>query len=73
MVMPHVKEDAEILRVHPQKGSTNLHQDCDIMINHIRAINNKRLVKKKKPSFSEWLLKVDFKLLNYGILLENFC
>jgi mRNA interferase MazF len=29
-----------------EKGMANLHQDCDIMIDQIRAIDNKRLLKK---------------------------
>jgi len=41
-----VKKDAEILRVHLKKGTSNLHQPCDIMIDQIRAIDNNRLIKK---------------------------
>lgn len=41
-----VIKDAEILRVHLKKGMSNLHQDCDIMIDQIRAIDNKRFIKK---------------------------
>jgi len=42
----NVQIDSEILRVHLEKGMAQLHQDCDIMIDQIRAIDNKRLVKK---------------------------
>ena len=42
----NVKKDSDILRVHLKKGESNLHQNCDIMIDQIRAIDNKRLVKK---------------------------
>ena len=45
-VTTNVKKDSEILRVHIKKGSANLQQDCDIMIDQIRAIDNKRLIKK---------------------------
>lgn len=45
-VTTNVKQDAEILRVHLKKGMANLRQDCDIMIDQLRAIDNKRLVKK---------------------------
>ena len=38
--------EADILRVHLKKGMANLHENCDIMIDQIRAIDNKRLVKK---------------------------
>jgi mRNA interferase MazF len=42
----NVKKDSEILRVHLKKGVSNLHQDWDIMIDQIRAVDNKRLSKK---------------------------
>jgi mRNA interferase MazF len=45
-VTANIKKDAEILRVHLKKGITKLHQDCDIMIDQIRTIDNKRLIKK---------------------------
>ena len=35
-----------ILRVFVPKGTANLLQDCDIMIDQIRVIDNKRLIKK---------------------------
>ena len=45
-ITTNVKKDAEILRVHLKKGTGNLHQPCDIMIDQIRAIDNKRLTKR---------------------------
>ena len=45
-ITTNVKKDSEILRVHLKKGTANLHQDCDIMIDQVRAIDNKRLIKK---------------------------
>lgn len=42
----NVKKDSEILRVHLKKGTANLNQACDIMIDQIRAIDNKRLTKR---------------------------
>jgi len=42
----NVEKEAEILRVHLKKGMANLHESCDIMIDQVRAIDNKRLVKK---------------------------
>lgn len=42
----NIKKGSEILRVHLKKGMANLDQNCDIMIDQIRAIDNKRLVKK---------------------------
>ena len=45
-ITTNVKKDVEILRIHLKKGIANLNQDCDIMFDQIRAIDNKRLVKK---------------------------
>ena len=45
-ITTNVKKDSEILRVFLKKGTANLHQDCDIMIDQVRAIDNKRLIKK---------------------------
>jgi mRNA interferase MazF len=42
----NLTSDADILRVSVGKGIANLHQDCDIMIDQIRAIDNKRLLRK---------------------------
>lgn len=45
-ITTNVKEESEILRVHIKKGTSNLMQDCDIMIDQIRTIDNKRLIRK---------------------------
>ena len=45
-ITTNVKRDSQILRVHLKKGISKLQQDCDIMIDQIRAIDNKRLIKK---------------------------
>ncbi|MBE9467503.1 MAG: type II toxin-antitoxin system PemK/MazF family toxin [Bacteroidetes bacterium] len=45
-ISTNVKKESEILRVHLKKGFANLHQNCDIMIDQIRSIDNKRLIKK---------------------------
>jgi mRNA interferase MazF len=45
-ITTNVKNDSDILRVHLKKGEANLHQDCDVMIDQIRTIDNKRLIKK---------------------------
>lgn len=42
----NVKKEAEILRIHLKKGTANLQQSCDIMVDQIRAIDNNRLTKK---------------------------
>lgn len=45
-ISTNVQKDADILRVHIKKGVTKLHENCDILIDQIRAIDNKRLVNK---------------------------
>lgn len=42
----NIERRATILRVHLNKGMANLHDDCDVLIDQIRAIDNKRLIKK---------------------------
>ncbi len=37
---------SEILRVHLTKGTANVKEDCDIMMDQIRAIDNNKLIKK---------------------------
>ncbi len=41
-----VETKSEILRIHLKKGEGNVLQDCDIMMDQLRAIDNKRLVRK---------------------------
>ena len=45
-ITTNVQKDSDILRVHLKKGMANLNEDCDIMVDQIRAIDNKRLIKK---------------------------
>jgi mRNA interferase MazF len=45
-ITTNVEKDAEILRVHLKKGMANLNENCDIMIDQIRAIDNIRLIKR---------------------------
>jgi mRNA interferase MazF len=45
-ITTNVEKDVDILRVHLKKGMANLHENCDIMIDQIRAIDNKRLIIK---------------------------
>jgi len=42
----NIQKDSEILRVHIKKGDTNLNENCDIMVDQVRAIDNKRLIRK---------------------------
>ncbi len=45
-ITTNVEKYSEILRVHLEKGTANMLEDCDIMIDQIRAIDNKRLIRK---------------------------
>ena len=45
-ITTNVEKDADILRVHLKKGMANINENCDIMIDQIRAIDNTRLIKK---------------------------
>ncbi|HBG71228.1 MAG: taxon MazF [Bacteroidetes bacterium GWF2_43_63] len=45
-ITTNIQPKAEILRVHLKKGHFGLKQNCDIMIDQIRAIDNKRLMKR---------------------------
>jgi mRNA interferase MazF len=41
-----VQSSSGILRVHLKKGESNVVADCDIMVDQIRAIDNKRIIKR---------------------------
>ena len=45
-ITSRVIRKSEVLRVHLKKGMANLHQECDILIDQLRAIDNQRLIKK---------------------------
>lgn len=45
-ITTNVQPGADILRVHLKKGMAKLKENCDVMIDQIRAIDNKRLIKK---------------------------
>ena len=45
-ITTNVQLEANILRVHLKKGMAKLKQDCDVMIDQVRAIDVKRLQKK---------------------------
>lgn len=42
----NIQPQSEILRVHLKKGMAKIKEDCDIMIDQIRAIDNRRLTRK---------------------------
>lgn len=41
-----VQKEADILRIHIKKGTANLNENCAIMTDQVRAIDNKRLIRK---------------------------
>lgn len=45
-ITTNVVKESDILRVHLKKGTSNLQKPSDIMIDQIRAIDNKRLIGK---------------------------
>ena len=45
-VTTNVEKESEILRVHIKKGTANLKVESDVMIDQIRAIDNRRLLNK---------------------------
>ena len=45
-ITTNVKKNTNILRVHINKGTANAQEECSIMIDQMRAIDNKRLIKK---------------------------
>jgi len=45
-ITTNTQKESEILRVHIKKGTSNLKENCDVMIDQVRAIDNKRLIKK---------------------------
>ena len=57
-ITTNVQNDSDILRVHVKKGTANLNDNCDIMIDQIRAIDNKRLVKKVGKLTTELIEKI---------------
>src|ERR1035437_754166 len=45
-ITTNVEKESEILRVHLKKGTANLKVESDVMIDQIRAIDNRRLLNK---------------------------
>jgi mRNA interferase MazF len=57
-VTTNVEKGSDILRVHIKKGIANLKIESDIMIDQIRAIDNRRLLNKIGELTKELQLKV---------------
>jgi len=45
-ITTNVKAGSKILRVNIKKGATQVREECDVMIDQLRAIDNKRLIRK---------------------------
>jgi mRNA interferase MazF len=45
-IKTNIKLESIILRVHLKNGTAKMKEDCDIMIDQLRAIDNKRLISK---------------------------
>lgn len=45
-ITTNVKLESQILRVNIKKGTAKVKEDCDVMIDQLRAIDNKRLINK---------------------------
>lgn len=45
-ITTNIAPESEILRVHIKKGTANLKSDSDVMVDQIRAIDNRRLTTK---------------------------
>ncbi len=57
-ITTNIQKESDILRVHIKKGMTNLNENCDVMIDQIRAIDNKRLIKKVGILPNDLIMKV---------------
>jgi len=60
-----LNKQSDLLRVNLKKGTSNLNQECDIMIDQIRAIDNKRFIKKigKLPDNFHKSIKENIKII----------
>ena len=66
-ITTNIKPDADILRVHLTKGSAKVNEDSDIMIDQIRAVDNKRFVKKIGKLDEQ---QINFIKINLAIILD---
>lgn len=64
-ITTNVQPESKILRVHLKKGMAKLKENCDVMIDQIRAIDNKRLIKKtgRIPEELEDSIKENLKIV----------
>jgi len=64
-ITTNIQPNSELLRVHLRKGMGKVKEECDIMMDQIRAIDNRRFIKKigKVP------VEIQTKLRNSLIIL----
>ena len=64
-ITTNVRKESEILRVHLKKGTANLHESCDIMVDQLRAIDNKRFIQKvgNLPKNLEKIVKENIQII----------
>lgn len=66
-ITTNVNLESQILRVHLRKGTAMVKENCDIMIDQLRSIDNKRLIKKIGDLPKELIVRVKE---NIKIILE---
>lgn len=64
-ITTNVYPESRILRVNIKKGVAHVKEDCAIMIDQLRAIDNKRLIKKigKVPGGASDKVKENLKII----------
>jgi len=64
-ITTNVRKEIEILRIHLGKGCCGLEEGCDIMIDQVRTIDNKRLIRKvgSIPAELEKSIRENLKIL----------
>jgi mRNA interferase MazF len=45
-ITTNIKLESQLLRVHIKKGTAKVKESCDVMIDQLQVIDNKRLIKK---------------------------
>ncbi|HHN48838.1 MAG TPA: type II toxin-antitoxin system PemK/MazF family toxin [Bacteroidales bacterium] len=45
-ITTNISPESQILRVNIKKGTANVKEDCDVMIDQLRAIDNRRLIRR---------------------------
>ena len=61
----HIQPESDVLRIHLAKGMANLKEECDIMVDQLRALDNRRLQKRvgKIPEDKIEALKENIKVI----------